>query len=296
MGKFKKNKEEIITAYLCVLPWSLGLSIFIIGPIIASLIFSFMDYSVVLPPKFIGLANYKKMFFGDPLLWKSLYNTLYMTVIGVPLNIILSLSVALLLNQKVKGEAFFRTIFYLPSVVPQVAMSLLWMWILNPQVGLVNYILSLFGIKGPMWLASEQWAKPAFIIMGLWGIGGNMVIFLAGLQNIPQHLYDAATVDGANIWQRFKYVTLPMLSPTIFFVLVMGIIGTLQIFTQAYIMTAGGPMDATLFYVYHLFNKAFRDFHMGYASAMAWFLFIIIFAATMLNLKLAPKWVYYEAE
>ncbi len=276
------------------MPWVLGLGIFIIGPIIASLIFSFMDYSVLLPPKFIGLSNYKTMFSGDPLFWKSLYNTIYMTVIGVPLNIVLSLSVALLLNQKVKGEAFFRTIFYLPSVVPAVAMSLLWMWILNPQVGLVNYILSLFGIEGPMWLASEQWAKPAFIIMGLWGIGGNMVIFLAGLQGVPQHLYDAAVVDGASIWQRFRHVTLPMLSPTIFFVLIMGIIGTFQIFTQAYIMTAGGPMDSTLFYVYHLFNKAFRDFHMGYASAMAWFLFIIIFIVTMVNIKLAPKWVYYE--
>jgi multiple sugar transport system permease protein len=255
-----------------------------------------MDYTVAFPPRFVGLENYKQLISNDPLVWKSLYNTLYITIIGVPLNTTIALIVALMLNQKIKGEAIFRTIFYLPSIVPQVAMSLLWIWILNPQVGLINYMLSLFGIKGPNWLGSEIWAKPAFIIMGLWSIGGDMVIFLAGLQNVPQHLYDAATVDGANMWQRFKYVTLPMLSPTLFFVLVMGFIRNLQIFTQAYIMTGGGPVYSTLFYVYHLFNKAFRDFQMGYASAMAWFLFVIIFAATMLNLKLAPKWVYYESE
>ncbi len=295
-GRLRKNREEIITGYLCILPWIIGLAVFIVGPIIASLIFSFMDYSVALPPKFIFLGNYRKMLLEDPLVWKSLYNTLYMTIIGVPLDMFLALGVALLLNQKLKGEAFFRTVFYLPSIVPQVAMSLLWLWILNPQIGLVNYVLSLLGIRGPNWLGSEVWAKPAFIIMGFWGIGRNVVIFLAGLQNVPQHLYDAATVDGANVWQRFRYVTLPMLSPTIFFVLVMGFIGTLQIFSQAYIMTGGGPVYSTLFYVYHLFNKAFRDFQMGYASAMAWFLFIIIFAATMLNLKLSSKWVYYESE
>lgn len=294
--KWLAQHEEAITGYVCALPWILGISLFIVGPMVASVIFSLMDYSMLLPSRFIGFDNYRNLLFHDLLAWKALYNTFYMTVFGVPLRLIFALILALLLNQNVKGITVFRTLFYVPTVVPQVATALLWMWILNPQMGIVNHLLGLVGVKGPMWLASEIWSKPALILMSLWGVGGNMVIYLAGLQNIPQHLYDAAAVDGANGWQRFWSITLPMLSPTIFFTFVMGIIGALQTFTEAYVMTQGGPMDSTLFYVYHLFNMAFRDFRMGYASALAWFLFLLVFAATVLNMRVSQQWVYYEVD
>lgn len=296
---FKKwlvRHEETLAGYICALPWILGISLFIVGPMIASVIFSFQDYSMLLPSRWVGLENYRTLLFRDPLVWKTLYNTFYVTVLGVPLRMIFALCLALLLNQKVKGMAIFRTLFYMPTVVPQVATALLWMWILNPQVGIVNHILGWFGIQGPMWLASATWSKPALIFMSLWGVGGDMIIYLAGLQNIPQHLYDASEVDGAGTWKRFWSITIPMLSPTLFFTFVMGIIGALQTFTEAYVMTGGGPVDSTLFYVYHLFNMAFRDFRMGYASALAWFLFVLVFAATMINMWGSKRWVYYEVE
>jgi len=218
-------------------------------------------------------------------------------VLGVPLGMAVSLGVAMLLNARVKGMAFYRTIYYLPAIVPAVASSILWIWVLNPQFGLVNVALQrLFGIAGPQWLQSELWSKPSILLMGLWGAGAGMIIWLAGLKGIPETLYEAAEIDGAGKCAAFRHVTLPMLSPYIFFNLIMGVIGTFQIFTQAYIMTSGGPVDSTLFYAYYLFNNAFRYFKMGYASALAWILFLIILALTLVQLRLGKRWVYYEGE
>jgi len=293
--KVKKNtltRKEHIAGYLFALPWFIGLSVFTIGPVVASLILSFTRYEVVRPPSFIGIANYKDLF-RDPLFWKSLYNTIYITVIGVPLGILTALSLALLLNKEVRGISWYRTVYYLPSITPTVASSLLWMWILNADFGILNIALSKIGIRGPGWLVDPAWAKLAIVLMGLWGTGSTMIIYLAGLKGIPQQLYEAAKIDGANWWQLFWKITIPMLSPTLFFTIIMGIIGSFQIFTQAYIMTEGGPVNSTLFYVYYLYNNAFAYFKMGYASALAWIFFLVIFVITVIQLKLGKYWVYY---
>ncbi len=288
--------RESITFYLFVAPWLIGFLIFTIGPVITSFILSLADYSIVTPPRFIGLDNYRDLFLDDRLFGRSLYNTGYYVVIFVPLQIALSLILALLLNQKVRGLTIYRTLFYIPSIVPVVANSILWIWILQPQWGLLNFGLSLIGIKGPLWLNSVAWAKPSLIMMSLWGSGGAMIIFLAGLQGVPQHLYEAAEIDGANRWHKFWSITIPLLTPTIFFVLVLGIIGSFQVFTQAYIMTGGGPADATLFYMFYLYRRAFVFHNMGYASAMAWILFLIILLLTIIQFVTASRWVYYEGE
>jgi multiple sugar transport system permease protein len=258
-----------------------------------SIALSFTRYSVLRAPRWVGLDNYLELVTEDPLFWKSLGNTMFM-MIGVPLGLVVGLAIALLLNRAVRGVALYRTIYFLPSIVPAVASSILWMWIFHPTSGLMNTVLDWVGIDGPLWLQSEAWAKPAILLNGLWAAGGGMIIWLAGLRAIPAHLYEAAEIDGATAWTKFRYVTLPMLTPYVFFNLVMGTIGTLQVFTQAVVMTKGGPLDATLFYAYHLFNNAFEYFRMGYASAMAWILFVVILAITIAQLKLAPRWVYYE--
>ena len=279
--------------WLCASPWIIGFVALTGGPILFSIIISFCDYDILNPARFVGLANYHWMFTSDQLFWKSVGNTAYM-IIGIPLGMALSLGIALLLNLEIRGVAVWRTFFYLPSIVPAVAASILWIWILNPNAGLMNAFLASFGIHGPNWLQDESTSKPALILMGLWGAGGGMIIWLAGLKGISNTYYEAAALDGANVWQRFCHITLPLLSPYIFFNLIMGLIGTLQIFTQAYIMTQGGPVDSTLFYAYHLFNSAFRFLQMGYASALGWFLFLVVFALTILQLKLSKRWVHYE--
>lgn len=287
-------KAEYKMGYLFALPWLLGFLIFTLGPLLASIYLSLTSYDVLNPPNFIGLNNFRTLF-HDPLFWKSLYNTFYMVIIGVPVNIIVAFSIALLLNVEIKGIAIYRAIYYLPSITPAVAASILWLWILNADFGILNSVLALLGIRGPNWLTDPAWAKLAIIMMGAWGAGGSMLIYLAGLKGIPVQLYEAAEIDGANWWYKFWRITVPMISPTLFFNLIMGVIGTFQIFTQAYIMTQGGPVDSTLFYVYYLFNNAFSYFKMGYACSMAWILFLIILALTALQLKLASYWVYYEA-
>jgi len=292
----KLFRDRTIAGYVCALPWIMGFLIFTLGPIGISIIMSFTEYNVLNPPKFIGGQNYVKLLTGDPLFWKSLYNTFYITVFGVPFSIVVGLLIALLLNIKIKGITTFRTIFYLPAIVPIVASSLLWMWMYNPRFGLINFLLSHVGIQCPNWLSNKTWAKPAIIFMGLWGAGAGMIIYLAGLQGIPKQLYEAAIIDGANWYRKFTNITIPMLTPTIFFNMVMSVIAHFQVFTQAYIMTQGGPADSTLFYVYYLFNQAFRYFNMGYASALAWILFIIILIATLVQFRLASKWVYYTGE
>lgn len=281
--------------WVCALPWLIGFVIFTGGPILFSIVVSFCEYDVLSPARFSGLANYRWMFSSDPLFYQSLWNTLYM-VIGIPLGMALSLGIAMLLNQKINGIAVWRTFFYLPSIVPAVASSILWIWILNPNGGLLNTALASVGIHGPNWLQDQNTSKPALILMGLWGAGGGMIIWIAGLKGISESYYEAASLDGATPWQQFLHVTLPMLSPYIFFNLIMGLIGTFQIFTQAFIMTQGGPVNSTMFYAYHLFNNAFRYLHMGYAAAMAWVLFVIILALTILQMKLSNRWVHYESD
>lgn len=293
MSPVSKREERYF--YLFISPWIVGFLIFIIGPIIASLYFSFCNYDVVTSPIWIGLQNYKKLFL-DPLFWQALKVTSYYSLLSVPLGIILSLIIAILLNQKIKGLVWFRTIYYVPSVISGVAVSLLWMWIFNPEFGILNFLLwKLLRIHGPAWLMSEEWVIPALIIMSFWGIGGDIVIYLAGLQGIPTELYEAAEIDGASSWKKFLNITIPMMSPILLFTLVMGIIGSFQVFTQAYVMTRGGPHYASLFYVLYIYQNAFQFFNMGYASALSWVLFVIILLLTLLIFKSSPLWVYYES-
>ncbi len=280
---------------ICAAPWIIGFIVFGGGPMLFSILISFCDYDILNPPKFIGLHNYKWMLTEDPLFATSLFNTVFM-VVGIPLGMAVGLGIALLLNLKVRGVALWRTLFYLPAIVPMVASSILWIWILNPEGGIINLALAKVGVSGPLWLQDAHWSKPALILMGLWAAGGGMIIWLAGLNSISEQLYEAASIDGATAWQRFRHITIPQLSPYIFFNLVMGVIHTFQIFGQAFIMTQGGPVNSTLFYVYHLFNNAFRYGHMGYASAMAWVLFVIILALTIVQLKLSRRWVHYEGD
>ncbi len=299
--------EEARSGFLFALPWMAGFFIFILGPIIASILFSFTHYDVLHPAQFVGLANYKHLFGftkspltgktvpTDPLFWKSLWNTFYITVLGVPLSIVIGLAIALLLNRESKSIGIYRTLYYLPSIVPIVAAAILWIWLLNPSNGLLARFLGIFGITSPNWMSDPHWTKPALLLILLWGAGGGMVIWLAGLKNIPAEMYEAAKIDGAGPWQQFWKITIPFLTPYIFFNLVMGIISYLQIFTRAYVITGlNSPNDSLLFYVYYLFNNAFMYFKMGYASAMAWILFLVILILTIFNLKLSRKWVYYQ--
>lgn len=264
-------------------------------PLGAALYYSLTDYSVLLPPVFIGFGNYGDLF-GDPLFWKSLYNTLYFAVGSVGLGVLVSLGLALLLNNRVRGIAVYRTIFFLPSLIPVVASSILWMWMYSGESGIINSLLAHIGITGPAWLSDPAWAKPAIVLMAVWGSGHAMVVFLAGLQDVPIALYEAAVIDGAGFFARLIHVTLPMISPVIYFNVVMGIIAGFQVFTQAYIMTdsTGAPERSTLFYVLHLYNSGFQDLRMGYACAMAWVLFLIIFGLTFLATRVSRRWVSYD--
>ncbi len=287
-------RREFRAGYLFAAPWLAGFIIFGGGPIVFSLVMSFCRYDVFSPPRFVGLRNYIDLLTNDPLFYKALGNTVFMAL-GIPLGMALGLAIAMLLNHEIKGMAVYRTFFYLPAIMPAVAASILWIWIFNPQQGILNALLGRVGLEGPAWLQNEHWSKPALIIMGLWGAGGGMIVWLAGLKAIPAHLYEAARLDGAGRLRCLWHVTLPMLSPYILFNLIMGLIGTFQIFTQAYIMTQGGPVDSTLFYAYSLFNNAFRYLRMGYASAMAWILFAIVLVLTAIQLRLSKRWVHYES-
>ncbi len=286
--------RESIAFYIFIMPWLLGFLIFTFGPMIVSAYLSFTNYSVIGSPVWAGLANYREMWSSE-LFWKSLNNTLFMLAFDLPLGLIASLAVALLLNQRLRGVNFFRAIFYLPVLIPTVANVLLWLWIFDKDAGVLNYFLKFFGVPPQPWLQSETWAKPSLILMNLWGAGGPMLIYLAGLKGIPVQMYEAAEIDGASSWQRFWRITLPLLSPTIFFQLVTGVIYEFQIFTQGYLL-GGGPNYATTFYVLNLFNNAFRYLRMGYASAMAWVLFFITLLITVLVFRSSPYWVYYETE
>ncbi len=280
---------------ICALPWIIGFVAFTSGPIFFSLVISFTEYDVLHPATWNGLENFRRMFGGDHLLGVSVMNTAFM-MLGLPLGMAVGLGIALLLNVEIRGIALWRTCFYLPSIVPAVASSILWIWIFNPQAGLLNGVLASIGIEGPNWLQDPNTSKPALILMGLWGAGGGMIIWLAGLKGISKSYYEAACIDGASTVRQFFSITLPLLTPYIFFNLIMGVIGTLQIFSQAFIMTQGGPVNSTMFFAYHLFNHAFRYLNMGYASAMAWALVVVVVALTAFQMKLSKKWVHYEGD
>jgi multiple sugar transport system permease protein len=290
-----RARREATAGYLFITPWLVGLLVFTLGPIIVSLYLSMTDYEIVRPPVFTGFANYEFLF-QDRLFWQALRVTSTYVFISVPLGLILSFAVAMLMNQKLKLLGLWRTIFYIPNLVPVIASSVLWLWLFNPQFGLFNVILLFFGIEGPNWLGHSQWALPSLILMSLWSVGGPMLIYLAGLQGIPTDLYEAAEIDGAGAWRKFFAVTIPMMTPVIFFNLVLGMIAAFQTFAQAFVMTQGGPRYATLFYVLYLYQNAFQFFRMGYAAALAWILFIIIFALTVLIFRSSAAWVYYEGE
>ncbi|MBC7234764.1 MAG: sugar ABC transporter permease [Chloroflexi bacterium] len=290
--------HKALFGYLFLSPWFIGLIIFYIGPIIASFYFSLNEYDIISKPRWVGFGNYERAFFKDDLFWPSLGRTLTYSVISVPLGLIGSLLLAILLNQGLKLTNIYRTFYFLPHLTPAVAMSILWVWILHPQNGPVNLFLKSIGIKGPGWFTSEKWAMPSLILVSLWnGIGGNrMLIFLAGLQGVPEELHDAASIDGAGAVSRFWHVTVPMISPTIFFNLVLGVIGALKVFTMAFVTTGGGPSYATWFYALHLYRNAFEYFRMGYSSALAWFLALILFIFTFIQVQTSKHWVYYAGE
>jgi len=292
--RWNLRQREEAAFYLCISPWIIGFILFYLGPIVASFYFSLTRWDLLTPPEFIGFGNYVRIFTRDPLFWKSLKITVLFTFSYVPLDLGIGLLVALLLNQKVRGVSVFRTIYYLPSVLSGVAYVVMWMWLLNPEAGLVNTLLSYAGIQGPRWLQSPDWALPSLVLMSLWGVGRSMVIYLAGLQDVPVEMYEAAKIDGANSWNEFWKITLPMLTPSILFNLVFGIIMTFQSFTTAFVATNGGPLNSTLFYVLYLYRKAFEHLSMGYASALAWILFVIVLVCTLVIFRTSGKWVFYR--
>jgi multiple sugar transport system permease protein len=288
-------RREALTFYLCISPWLIGVTVFVIGPMIASLFLSFTDWDLFSAPVFSGARNYQQLA-QDPLIWQSLKVTVTYTALYVPTELIGGLLLAILMNQQIRGIRFFRAVFYLPSVLSGVAYVIVWMWLLHPQAGLINTVLRWFGIEGPRWLLDPRTALIALWMMSVWGLGRTAVIYLAGLQSIPRELIEAAAIDGATRLQIFRRVTVPLLSPTIFFNLVLSIIATFQTFTSAFVATGGtgSPLDSTLFFVMYLYRQAFVMNNMGYASAMAWVLFLIILLLTLLIVRSARRWVYYE--
>jgi multiple sugar transport system permease protein len=279
--------------YLFIAPWLIGFAVFVAWPLAASLWLSFCRYDLVSPPQWVGIANYQELIVHDALFWRSLANTLAYVAIAVPLGVATAFGLALLLNLELRGMPVYRTVFVLPHVVPAVATSAVFLWVLNPQIGLANALLEVVGIRGPAWLQDTGWAMPSLMLMSLWGVGGAVVTYIAGLKDIPVSLYEAARVDGATALQRARHVTLPLMTPVIFFNVVMGTIGGFQYFTPAYIMTQGGPEDATLFYALYLFYRAWRYLDMGYASAMAWVLLAVVAVVTWALFRSQRRWVHY---
>lgn len=286
-----------LIGYLFISPWLIGFLVFTLFPFVSSLFMSFTNWQVVGNWKIIGLDNYTKLLSGrDNVFLEAVRVTLIYTVLGVPLRQIIALALATLLNQPIKARPIFRTIFYLPAVTDSAAMAYLWATVFSSQSGFVNNLLAVFGIQGPNWLYSVEWSLYTLIIISLWNVGTSMLIYLAALQGVPESLHEAAMIDGAGVWARFRHVTVPMITPAIFFNVVLGFIGSFQVFTAAFIITAGGPGYSTTFYILYLYRTAFLDLKMGYASALAWVLFAIILALTVIQLVVAKRWVYYEGE
>ncbi|MDQ0114878.1 carbohydrate ABC transporter permease [Paenibacillus harenae] len=300
MIKAKKTRFErkmVLYGVIFTSPWILGLLLFHAYPLIMSIYYSFTSYSILDAGEWVGLENYQTLF-EDPVFWVSIYNTLYFTVFFVPVSMVFGIALALVLNAKIRGQGIYRTLFFIPSLVPPIATTIIWLWLLNPQFGLVNHWLEQIGIPGPAWLGSEHWSKPSLILMSLWGVGQSIVIYLAGLQDIPQDYYDAAEVDGSSLIQRLRHITLPLLTPVIFFNLIMGTIGALQNFVLPYTLSngQGTPANSMMFYVMYLYTNGFGYLKMGYASAMAWILFLIVVILTALIFVSQKRWVYYQGK
>lgn len=298
------RRREARDGIVFILPWFLGLLIFILGPFVAGFYYSLTEYDSLLPANWLGVENYRRILFDDDRFWLTVYNTVWYVCAAVVPQVVLGLLLAVLLNQKARGITVFRTVFFMPSIVPIVASVSLFIFILHDRFGLLNETLyQVFGIVGPNWLTSPDWSKPSLVLWSLWGIGGGMIIYLAGLQGIPQTLYEAAAIDGAGALRCFWKITIPLISPTILFVVIMGIIGSFQIFTPVFLLgsanyglAAAGPMDSLLFWVVYIYNQGFFYFRMGYASAIAWLLFMLLVVLTLIQFRLAGRWVYYEDE
>lgn len=290
----RRESKSLITGLLFILPWIIGFLAFRVYPFFASLYYSFTFYPILDTPKWVGLDNYRDLF-SDQRFLTSLYNSTYYAIFAVPLGTIVGIALAMLLNMKVRGLSTFRTIFFLPSITPVVASAIVWLWMFNPRNGIINFVLDLVGIRGPGWLGSPEWAKPALILMSLWSLGGAVVIYLASLQDVPREMLEATDLDGANAAQKIWFVTLPMISPVILFNVITGLIGAFQFFTEVHVMTGGTgkPADSTLMMSIYLWQTAFQFFKFGYASAQAWMLFLIIIAFTVVLFRISGRLVYY---
>ncbi len=290
----REDRRGLVTGLLFISPWIIGFLAFRVVPFVMSFYYSFTFYPILESPKWIGLANYRNLL-SDGRFMSALYNTAYYAFFAVPLGALIGIFLAMLLNLKVRGLSIFRTIYFLPSITPVVATALVWLWMFNPRGGIINYILSLVGIRGPGWLGSPLWSKPALIIMSLWGVGGAVVIYLAALQDVPREMIEASQLDGANTWRQIWNVTLPMISPIILFNVIIGLIGAFQFFTEVHVMTggSGSPADSTLMMSIYLWQSAFQFFKMGYASAQAWVLFLIIIVFTVIMFRVSGRAVYY---
>jgi len=288
------SRRNTLYGILFALPWIIGFLAFTAYPIAASLYYSFTEYVGIGTPKWIGSGNYYNLFHDD-LFWTSLYNTVYYVSLAVPVGFVIGLGLALLLNMDLKEIGIYRTLVYLPYVLPAVAVSFIWLWMLNPYFGLVNLFLNtVFHIQGPGWFSDPKWAKPAFVMLAQWGAGGSAVIFLSAIKDVPRELLESAEIDGAGWWTKFSKIIIPMISPVILYHLITALFGGFQIFTTAYIATNGGPANSTLFYVLYLYRNAFQYSKMGYASAMAWILFVLVLIITLIIFKTSARWVFYR--
>jgi len=299
MPKLNHETRNMLKGLAFISPWLVGFSLFMFLPIVLSLYYSFCDYTVIQSPVAVGLANYRRLF-HDEVFAKALQVTLYYAAISVPMGLGVSLGVALLLNRPVRGQPIFRTLIFLPSLVPTIASAILWKWLFNRKLGLINWMLNPllkhFGLSGPPWLDQPGWVIPSLALMSVWSVGNTVIIYLAGLQDVPRELYEAADLDGASALQRLFHVTLPMISPVIFFNLVMAVIGVLQVFDTPFMMTQGGPNRASYFFTYYLYNNAFTFLHMGYASALAWIQLLLVLALTGIAFWSSKKWVHYQGK
>lgn len=287
--------RSFLTMLAFISPWLIGFLWFFIYPTASSLYYSFTEYNILQPAKWIGVDNYVDLM-SDRAFWNSLGNTVYYTAISVPLNILVAFSLAVILNKEMPGRALLRTLVYVPVVVPITATAMIWMWLFNANWGMLNAMLALIGIKGPAWLGSPVWSKPSLIFMQTWLVGGSILIYLAALQDVPRSLYEAAEVDGANAFHKLFNITVPMVTPAFLFGLLTGLIGAFQVFATAWIMTGGGPVKSTEFYVYYLYMNGFRFFRMGYASAMAWILFVLVLIVSFFTFRSSARWVYYGGQ
>lgn len=293
--RISPRTRNLINGILFASPWLIGLTTFWIYPTFASAYYSFTKFNAIQTPKWVGLKNYTELFGQDDEFWMAVYNTFYFAAVSIPLAIVLAFGLALMLNAKIKFQVVYRTIYFLPTLVPEVALALVWVYLFTPITGLVNRPFDWIGVKGPCWLTCDTWARETIVLLALWIIGQQVILYLAGLQDVPQDLYDAADVDGANFWHKFRNVTVPLLTPVVFFHLVTSVIGALQFFAIPYIMTGGTgfPGGSTLFYSIYLYKSAFHYFTMGYASAMAWLLFVVTLAITLIIFRSASLWVFY---